>query len=67
MTYHFGDAPVTVTLPVPAGAYRRVLASSEARFGGGEAGPVAPEEIRSDGLARVTLGPCEAALYVRAH
>ncbi|MDC3961665.1 1,4-alpha-glucan branching protein GlgB [Polyangium jinanense] len=63
--YHFGDHPVTVTLPVPSGTFRRSLASSEARFGG-KGDVSAPEEITSTGLVRVTLGPSEAALYVRA-
>ncbi len=61
--YHFGDHPVTVTLPVPSGTWKRSLVSTEPRFGGADGR--APEEIMSTGLVRVSLGPSEAALYVR--
>jgi len=49
---------------VPSGNFRRSLASSEARFGG-KSELSAPEQISSTGLVRISLGPLEAALYVR--
>jgi maltooligosyltrehalose trehalohydrolase len=61
--YHFGDHPVTFTLPVPSGTFRRTLASAEARFDG--PGARAPEEVVSTGLVRMSLASAEHALYTR--
>jgi 1,4-alpha-glucan branching enzyme len=61
--YHFGDAPASVALPLPAGRFRRVLDSAEARWDGPGAGT--PEEIESSGLARISVAPASFALYER--
>ena len=52
---HFGEQPASVTVPLFAGRWQTLLDSSDPRWGGG--GSTVPEEIRSGGTARMSLGP----------
>ncbi len=52
---HFGDRAQEVTLPLPAGLWRKVLDSNG----------TAPAEVTSDGAVRLRLAPSDAVVYVR--
>ncbi|MBI5576687.1 MAG: malto-oligosyltrehalose trehalohydrolase [Deltaproteobacteria bacterium] len=53
--YRFGDAAVSIELPLPAGAWKKLLDSSDARWKG--SGSATPERIESRGMAALTLNP----------
>ncbi len=60
LAFHFGDGEVSLTLPVPAGAWRKLVASGDRRWrGAGDA----PETIESDGEVTLALGPRSFAVY----
>lgn len=61
--FHFGDAPATVILPLPAGRWIKRLDSAEARWAG--TGSALPERLASDGQVRLPLAPRGVVLYVR--
>lgn len=62
--FHFGDAPVSVALPLPAGPWARRLDSAEERWQG--SGSRLPEQLHSDGEVRFTIGPKAFVLFTRA-
>jgi maltooligosyltrehalose trehalohydrolase len=51
--FHFGDAAVSVNVPLPSGRWLKRLASGEERWNG--PGPDLPTELHSDGNVSVTL------------
>jgi maltooligosyltrehalose trehalohydrolase len=51
--FHFGDTPVSVNVPLPAGRWLKRLASGEERWHG--PGPDLPTVLHSDGNVSVTL------------
>jgi maltooligosyltrehalose trehalohydrolase len=51
--FHFGEAAVSVNVPLPSGRWLKRLASGEARWNG--PGPDLPNELHSDGNVPVTL------------
>jgi maltooligosyltrehalose trehalohydrolase len=61
---YFGDAQVSVDLPIPAGRWRRLLDSSEERWFG--MGSAVPHDLVSDGKAIVTLSPQACILFQRS-
>lgn len=62
--YHFGEAPTSARLPLPAGRWRAVLDSADARWGG--PGASLPDRVESTGELRCTLAPWSLALLRRA-
>jgi maltooligosyltrehalose trehalohydrolase len=60
--YHFGDAPVTVEVALPAGSWKTLLDSSDARWGGSGA---AAEGVASRGKASLSLNPRAVVLLSR--
>lgn len=63
MVFHFGDTDLTVTLPVPAGRWRKRLDTAEARWLG-EGGRV-PAELESAGEIVISISPRTCILFVR--
>ncbi|MBE0466953.1 MAG: malto-oligosyltrehalose trehalohydrolase [Candidatus Desulforudis sp.] len=61
--FHFGDTDLTVTLPVPAGRWRKRLDTADARWLG-EGGAV-PAELESGGEIVITISPRTCILFVR--
>ncbi|HWR52790.1 MAG TPA: malto-oligosyltrehalose trehalohydrolase [Bryobacteraceae bacterium] len=60
LAFHFGDGEVSLTLPVPAGSWRKLVASGDKRWrGAGDA----PETIESDGEVTLALGQKSFAVY----
>jgi len=62
-TFSFGDSPVSVPLPVPAGRWHKVLDSAEERWQG--RGSSVPQELLSEGEFILTLDPKAFALFTR--
>lgn len=54
---------MTVTLPVPAGRWRKRLDAAEEQWLGN--GSTVPATLHSPGEVRLTLGPKTCILYVR--
>ncbi len=59
--FHFGDAPVSLALPVPRGEWTKRLDSVEKCWDGG--GSPVPDAISSKGEASITLGPTSMVLF----
>ncbi len=59
----FGEAPSEAVFPLPAGGWRKILDSAEARWNG--PGSPLPARLRSDGPAALRLPARAYALYVR--
>ncbi|MDP2959074.1 MAG: DUF3459 domain-containing protein, partial [Longimicrobiales bacterium] len=57
---HFGEAPVTLTLPLPAGTWRCILDSAAACWGG--PGSTVPTETISTGQAAFSFAPHSVVL-----
>ncbi len=62
--FHFGEAPVSLPLPVPPGHWEKLLDSADARWGG--SGAPAPESLRSHGSVTISLPPQSFALFSKA-
>jgi maltooligosyltrehalose trehalohydrolase len=58
---NFADRPAEVRVKVSAGAWERVLDSSDARWGG--PGASTPAELAADGETRLTLAPLSIVAY----
>lgn len=63
MAFNFGDVPASVTLPVPAGTWRRQLDSADRQWNG--SGSLLPDQLEADGEATLVLSPTSFALFVR--
>ncbi|MBI3003378.1 MAG: malto-oligosyltrehalose trehalohydrolase [candidate division NC10 bacterium] len=61
--FHFGEAPATVPLALPAGRWAKRLDSAEERWQG--RGSVLPDRLTSHGEVRLTLGPKAVVLYTQ--
>jgi maltooligosyltrehalose trehalohydrolase len=61
--FNFGDAAVSLPLPVPAGSWRRLLDSADERWLGD--GSATPNLLRSEGQVTIFLGPDAFALFVK--
>jgi maltooligosyltrehalose trehalohydrolase len=64
LTLSFNAAPVTLTLPVPAGSWVRLLDSQDARYAG--PGATTAERIESAGTFETTLPPWSVVVYRRS-
>ncbi|MGA9756141.1 MAG: malto-oligosyltrehalose trehalohydrolase [Desulfobaccales bacterium] len=62
--FHFGQSPVTLELPLPAGFWRKILDSGEERWYG--AGSTVPLTIRSEGEVSLPLPPQAVILFTTA-
>jgi maltooligosyltrehalose trehalohydrolase len=62
--FHFGSAPVSLSLPFPPGRWERLVDSSDGRWGG--PGSQAPESLRSHGTVMLSLNPLSFALFTKA-
>ncbi|HJY85931.1 MAG TPA: malto-oligosyltrehalose trehalohydrolase [Candidatus Acidoferrales bacterium] len=62
-SFHFGDTPVSLTLPVPPGEWRKRLDPDDERWLG--RGSLIPEAICSMGKVPFTMNPASFALFVR--
>ena len=62
--FHFGEEPVTVSLPVPPGQWEKLVDSSDPRWGGN--GGSIPDTIRSKGETTFMLNPVSFALFSRS-
>jgi len=60
--FNFNKSQVSLSLPIPAGRWRKMLDSSEERWQG--AGSMSAAEIESDGTAMVQLNPLAVVLWV---
>ncbi len=60
---HFGDKPNQLTLPVPAGCWKRKLDSADSRWGGG--GSKTCKLFVSDGDVQMSLNPWTVVLYAK--
>ena len=58
---HFDDGPSQLSLPVPAGSWKRKVDSAESRWGGG--GSQASEVLVSRGEVQMILSPWAVVLY----
>jgi len=63
IAFHFGETAVEIEAPVPKGRWRKVLQSADenAPSSGGAA-----EYLNSNGAVRLTLGPWQFSLFVKA-
>ena len=61
--FSFGDAEASVTLPVPAGRWRKVLDAADARWLG--PGSPVPAALESSGAIQIPLSPQSAVLFAR--
>ena len=61
--FNFGDAEATLTFPMPAGGWSKVLDTKEERWEGG--GPSLPDRVESKGEITLTFPP--EALVVFSH
>ena len=59
--FNFADIPVTLVVPMPAGAWRRLLDTKEERWKGG--GPSLPDRVDSGGEVKLTLPPEVLVVY----
>lgn len=64
MIFHFGDAPATVTLPVPEGSWRKQLDSAAERWHG--SGTSLPEQLSSEGDVTLAVGAKALAVFMRS-
>jgi maltooligosyltrehalose trehalohydrolase len=62
--FHFGEKPVTLSLPVPPGEWNRLVDSADPRWGG--SGSAVPEALRSKGETTLALNPRSFALFSRS-
>jgi maltooligosyltrehalose trehalohydrolase len=62
-SFHFGDSPASLTLPVPPGEWRKRLDSDDQRWRG--RGSLIPEAVCSMGKVPFTMNPKSFALFVR--
>jgi maltooligosyltrehalose trehalohydrolase len=62
--FHFGEAPATLRIPLPAGRWETILDSSDPKWGGG--GSAARETLRLDAEARIAVDPRAVVLLSRA-
>jgi maltooligosyltrehalose trehalohydrolase len=62
--FHFGDSAVSVELPLPAGAWEKLLDSSEKRWGGG--GSAIPARLDPREEISVSLNPWAFVLLSKA-
>jgi hypothetical protein len=62
--FHFGESPVTLELPIPAGYWRKILDSGEERWYG--AGSSVLPTILSEGEVSLTLPPLAVILLTAA-
>ena len=63
LVLHFGGAEKRVPVPIPAGAWTKLLDSAEGRWLG--AGSAMPERLQSAGEVTLPLSPVSAVLYQR--
>ena len=63
MIYHFGGEAAEVTVPLPAGAWRKRLDSADVAWAG--TGGELPERLESRGEVTLRPAPRGVALYVR--
>ncbi|HEV2425752.1 MAG TPA: malto-oligosyltrehalose trehalohydrolase [Terriglobia bacterium] len=63
--FNFGSEPESVTLPCPAGGWRKLLDSSEERWAG--PGTALPALFESGGQITLTLGPASCAGYAHGN
>jgi maltooligosyltrehalose trehalohydrolase len=63
MVFSFSDAAQTLTVPVPAGAWQRWLATADAEWAG--AGSRSPVRVDSDGEVTLELEPFSLLVYGR--
>jgi maltooligosyltrehalose trehalohydrolase len=61
--FHFGDAPATISLPLPAGRWVKRLDSAEFPWGG--PGSALPGRLPGGGPVRLPVSPKAAVLYVQ--
>jgi len=61
IVFNLDDSQTAVTLPVPAGYWRKSIDSAEERWQGG--GSIVPEELSSKGEVTVTLSTWALALF----
>lgn len=64
LLFHFSGIRQTVLIPLPAGAWRKILDSGEHRWLGGGSG--VPMSIGSEGAVRVSVPPWAILLWQRA-
>ena len=62
--FHFGDAPATVTLPVPEGSWWKQLDSATERWHG--SGTSFPEQLSSEGDVTLAVGAKALAVFMRS-
>ena len=62
--FHFGEAPVTLSLPVPHGEWDRLVDSADPRWEG--SGSAVPGTFRSKGETTLVLSPRSFALFSRS-
>jgi maltooligosyltrehalose trehalohydrolase len=60
---HFGNDLVRTAVPIPAGPWRTILDSSDAKWGPGNS--VVPKSLDSDGEVDLELQPNTALLFIR--
>jgi len=61
--FNFGDAPASLSLPVPAGRWRRLLDSADESWLGN--GSLTPNLLRSEGQVTLALSPNAFALFAK--
>jgi hypothetical protein len=64
VVYNFGDDPVDIAIPVPAGTYRLLLNSTDSKFSA-NSNSTTPREVVSTGQMRMSFGPSESVVYTR--
>ncbi len=62
--FHFGETPVTLSLPVPHGEWNRLVDSADPRWEG--SGSSVPGTFRSNGETTLVLSPRSFALFSRS-
>ena len=62
--FHFGETPVTLSLPVPHGEWNRLVDSADPRWEG--SGSAVPGTFRSNGETTLVLSPRSFALFSRS-
>lgn len=58
---HFGDARAELTLPIPAGSWRKLIDTADERWGG--TGSSIPPELQSTGTLMLTVSPKTFILF----
>jgi len=63
IAFNFAEAPLSATLPIPSGRWRRSLDSADTAWGG--PGSTTPQEVDSSGSIRLALRPTAFSLLQR--